>query len=65
MIRCALRDQYDAVLTEPLPKSWVDLINNLDQRERQTRRLDREHAIETPPEIECGPGAFFDFIPKL
>ena len=65
MIRCALRDQYDAVLTEPLPKSWVDLINNLDQRERQTRRLDREHAIETSPEIECGPGAFFDFIPKL
>jgi len=65
MIRCALRDQYDAVLTEPLPKSWVDLINNLDQRERQTRRLDEDHAIKTSPEIECGPDFFLDFIPKL
>ena len=65
MIRCALRDQYDAVLTEPLPKSWVDLINSLDQREGQTRRLDRDHAIETSPEIECRPCSFLDFIPKL
>jgi hypothetical protein len=65
MIRCALRDQYDAVLTEPLPKSWVDLIYSLDQREGQTRRLDRDHAIKTSPEIECGPGSFLDFIPKL
>ena len=27
MMRCALRDQDDAVLTEPLPRRWVDLIN--------------------------------------
>jgi hypothetical protein len=45
MVRCALRDQYDAVLTEPLPTRWVDLINSLDQKERQTRqpKAERDH----------------------
>ena len=33
MIRRSLRDQYDAVLTEPLPRRWVDLINRLGQQE--------------------------------
>jgi hypothetical protein len=65
MIRCALRDQYDAVLTEPLPRRWVDLINSLDQQERQARQLDEDHAIETSPEIECGAAPFLDFVPKL
>jgi hypothetical protein len=51
MIRRALRNQYDAVLTEPLPKRWVDLITSLDHQERQSRRLDDDHAIETSAEI--------------
>jgi anti-sigma factor NepR-like protein len=54
MIRRALRDQYDGVLSEPLPKRWVDLINSLDQREQQARGLDREHAIKTLLETACG-----------
>jgi hypothetical protein len=54
IIRCALRDHYDAVLTEPLPRRWVDLINSLDQQERDTRGLDRDHASETSLETECG-----------
>ena len=29
MIRRALRDQYDAVLAEPLPQRWLELINGL------------------------------------
>jgi Anti-sigma factor NepR len=52
MIRCALRDHYDAVLTEPLPRRWVDLIDSLDQQERDTRGLD--HASETSLETDCG-----------
>jgi hypothetical protein len=35
MIRRGLRDKYDAVLTEPLPTRWVDLINRLGQQEGQ------------------------------
>lgn len=54
MIRCALRDHYDAMLTEPLPRRWVDLINSLDQQERDTRGLDRDHASETSVETEGG-----------
>jgi hypothetical protein len=59
MIRSALRDQYDAVLTEPLPRRWVDLINSLDQQERDTQGLDRDHDSETSLETECG-SAFMD-----
>jgi hypothetical protein len=29
LIRRALRDQYDAVLAEPLPQHWLELINGL------------------------------------
>jgi hypothetical protein len=45
MVRCALRDQNNAVLTEPLPTRWIDLINSLDQQERQTRqsKAERDH----------------------
>jgi Anti-sigma factor NepR len=65
MIRSALRGQYDAVLTEPLPRRWVDLINRLDQQDRQARQLDEHHASETSPEIERGAAPFLDFVPKL
>jgi hypothetical protein len=30
-----LRDQFDQVVREPLPRRWVDLINLLNERERQ------------------------------
>lgn len=55
MIRRALRDHYDAVLTEPLPKRWVDLINRLDQQEGQARqtKADPDQTHEGL-EIECG-----------
>jgi hypothetical protein len=42
MIHRALRDQYDAVLTEQLPKRWVDLINRLSQREGQAQQRKAE-----------------------
>jgi hypothetical protein len=38
MIGCSLRDLYDAVLTEPLSKRLVDLINRLDEHEGQGRQ---------------------------
>ena len=56
MIRRALRDQYDAVLTEPLPKRWVDLINRLDQQEGQVRqpKAEPDQMPIEGLEIECG-----------
>ena len=56
MIRRALRDQYDAVLTEPLPKRWVDLINRLDQQEGQVRqpKAEPDQMPIKGLEIECG-----------
>jgi hypothetical protein len=47
-------NQYDGVLTEPLPRRWVDLIYSLDQQERDTRGHDRDHDSETSLETECG-----------
>ena len=38
MIRRALRDQYDAVLAEPLPQRWLELINGLYAVEGHERR---------------------------
>jgi len=36
-LRSALRAQYDAILNEPLPERWVDLIHRLNEQERQAR----------------------------
>ena len=33
-IRSALHAQYDAILKEPLPERWVDLIDRLNEQER-------------------------------
>ena len=33
-IKWALRANYDDVTKEPLPQRWLNLINDLDQRER-------------------------------
>jgi hypothetical protein len=55
MLRRALRDQYDAVLTEPLPKRWAELINSLDERERQTRGLDPDQALRLRLRLRADP----------
>jgi hypothetical protein len=34
-ISAMLRDQFDRVVGEPLPQRWVDLINLLNEQERQ------------------------------
>ena len=34
-LRSALQAQYDAILNEPLPERWVDLIHRLNEQERQ------------------------------
>ena len=31
----ALRERHNAVVYEPLPKRWVDLIHELNERERR------------------------------
>ena len=36
-LRSALQAQYDAILNEPLPERWVDLIHRLNEQERQQR----------------------------
>jgi hypothetical protein len=33
-LRSALHDRLDLILHEPLPKQWVDLIHELNERER-------------------------------
>jgi hypothetical protein len=59
MIRRGLRDQYDAVLTEPLPTRWVDLINRLGQQEGQapqTKADPDQRAIAAPATAREGKG---------
>ena len=36
-INATLREQYDDVASEPLPKRWIDLITYLNQKERANR----------------------------
>jgi hypothetical protein len=36
-IRSALHAEYDAILNEPLPERWVDLIHRLNEQERLQR----------------------------
>ena len=36
-IKSALHAQYDAILNEPLPERWVDLIHRLNEQERRQR----------------------------
>jgi hypothetical protein len=37
-LRSALQHRFDLVLHEPLPKRWVDLIHELNERERKEAR---------------------------
>ena len=36
-LKTTLRAQYDAIVNEPLPERWVDLIKRLNQQERAQR----------------------------
>jgi hypothetical protein len=33
-LRSALHERLDLILLEPLPKGWIDLIHELNERER-------------------------------
>jgi hypothetical protein len=36
-LKTALRAQYEAIVNEPLPERWVDLIKRLNEQERAQR----------------------------
>ena len=40
-LRSALHARYDAILNDPLPERWVDLINHLNEQEREQLRQRR------------------------
>ena len=44
-LKSALHAQYDAILNEPLPERWVDLIHRLNEQDR----LQRERAEQGAP----------------
>jgi hypothetical protein len=43
-LKTALHAQYDAILNEPLPERWVDLIHRLNEQERTQREDAKEIA---------------------
>ena len=47
-LRSALRAQYDAILNEPLPERWVDLIHRLNEQERREREASERVARPRP-----------------
>ena len=45
-LKTALRAQYDAIVNEPLPERWVDLIKRLNEQERaQRENLRKQGAV--------------------
>jgi Anti-sigma factor NepR len=47
-IKSALHAQYDAILNEPLPERWVDLIHRLNEQERRQRESEKRKQPYTP-----------------
>jgi hypothetical protein len=47
-IKSALHAQYDAILNEPLPERWVDLIHRLNEQERLRREGQRPKQSRAP-----------------
>jgi hypothetical protein len=47
-IKSALHAQYDAILNEPLPERWVDLIHRLNEQERLQRESQQPKRPFTP-----------------
>jgi Anti-sigma factor NepR len=43
-LKTALRVQYDAIVNEPLPERWVDLIKRLNEQERGQRETSQSKA---------------------
>ena len=43
-LKSALHAQYDAILNEPLPERWVDLIHRLNEQERVQREAAKQPA---------------------
>jgi hypothetical protein len=43
-LKSALHAQYDAILNEPLPERWVDLIHRLNEQERMQRESAKQPA---------------------
>lgn len=48
LINKALRANFDAVVHEPLPHRWVDLIHHLDDLERVEREGDQRDERQQP-----------------
>jgi len=48
-LRLALHERFDAAVKEPLPKRWVDLINELNERERSESEARRGKKKSTRP----------------
>ena len=48
-LRSALQAQYDAILNEPLPERWVDLIHRLNEQEGRAREPARGGAPSGRP----------------
>jgi hypothetical protein len=44
-LKTALHAQYDAILNEPLPERWVDLIHRLNEQERTQGEDAKETAL--------------------
>ena len=43
-LRTVLRAQYEAIVNEPLPERWVDLIKRLNEQERAQRETRERNA---------------------
>jgi len=43
LIQSALRDHYAAVMAEPIPRQWLDVINRLTEEEPKAREGQSEH----------------------
>ena len=43
LIRSALRDHYAAVMAEPIPQAWVDMLNRLAEGEPKPHSAPAKH----------------------
>jgi hypothetical protein len=48
-LKSALHEHFDAVLREPMPKRIVDLIHELNERERQEAQVRQRAKKSDPP----------------
>ncbi|HET6926293.1 MAG TPA: NepR family anti-sigma factor [Hyphomicrobiaceae bacterium] len=51
LIRRALRDHYAAVVAEPIPQRWVDLLNRLAEQEPKLRQAPAKRDREFGPSM--------------